>query len=109
MRAGRLNKQIHIMQPVVSTARSTDGAPIVTWSTYLANIWANVEQQTGQEIYRDRNRWEVEETDFICRWTTHTILTDYRVRYDSADYDIKAVINVNEADRELRLITRKHR
>ena len=53
------------MQPVVSTARSTDGAPIVTWSTYLANIWANVEQQTGQEIYRDRNRWEVEETDFI--------------------------------------------
>ena len=97
------------MQPVVSTARSTDGAPVVTWSTYLANIWANVEQQTGQEIYRDRNRWEVEETDFICRWTTHTILTDYRVRYDSADYDIKAVINVNEANRELRLITRKHR
>jgi len=109
MRAGRLNKQIHIMQPVVSTARSTDGAPVVTWSTYLANIWANVEQQTGQEIYRDRNRWEVEETDFICRWTTHTILTDYRVRYGSADYDIKAVINVNEANRELRLITRKHR
>ena len=109
MRAGALNRQIHIMEPVVSTARSTDGAPVVTWSTFLANIWASVDQQSGAEIYRDRNRWEVEEVDFVVRWTTHSILTDYRVRYNSEDYDIKAVIDVNDAHRELQLMTRKHR
>jgi len=109
MRAGALDKLVHIMRPVVSTARSTDGAPITTWSTYIANIWASVEQKTGTEIYQDRNRWEVDETDFIMRWTTHTIDPDYRVRYGGNDYDIKAVINVSEADRERRLITKRHR
>ena len=97
------------MEPVISTARSTDGGLITTWSTLLANIWAEVDQKTGSEQYRDRNRWEVDETDFIIRWTTHDIEQDYVVRYAGNDYDIKAVINVNEADRERRLITRLHK
>lgn len=107
MRAGLLNKQITIMQPV-STARSTDGAPVVTYSTYLANIWAAVDNKKGKEVYRDRRRWEVDEVDFTVRWTTAVIENDYVVRWAGNDYDIKAVINVDEADRELKLITRLH-
>ena len=106
MRAGLLDKLITIREPV-STARSTDGAPIYTQSTLLKDVWAMVDVRTGREDYRDRARWDVQEVDFIMRWTTHTIAPDMVVRYNGSDYDIKAVINVAEADRELHLITRK--
>ena len=108
MRAGTLNKLIHIMK-VSSWTRSTDGEPIAVWTTHIENIFANVQHQTGKETYRDRYRWEVDETDFIIRWTTHTFDPEMRVRYSGDDYDIKAVINVNERDREIRLITTKHK
>ena len=91
-----------------ATARSTDGAPIETWSTLLSNIWAAVDPRQGTETYRDRYRWEVDEVDFTLRWTTVTIAPSDRVRYAGNDYDIKAVINVKEANRELQLITTKH-
>jgi len=107
MRAGKINKQISIRYPV-STARSTDGAPIVTTSTLLTDIWAQVDPKTGSEMYRDRNRWEVEETDFFIRYTTATITPSMSVRWDGNDYDIKAIINVGERNRELQLITKRH-
>lgn len=91
-----------------ATARSTDGAPIEVWSTLIANVWAAVDQRLGAETYRDRYRWEVDEVDFTLRWTTVTIEPSHRVRYAGNDYDIKAVINVKEANRELQLITTKH-
>ena len=109
IRAGLRNKQIHIMQSSVSTARSTDGAPIVVWSTMLANMWAQVVPKKGTELYRNRYRWEVEETDFYMNWTTHTITADHRVKYDGDDYEIKAVINIDEANVNWQFITRKIR
>ncbi len=105
MRAGRLDKQIHIMKSSISSARSTDGAPVVVWSTMLANIWAEVVPKTGSEIYRDRYRWEVEETDFFTHWTTHTITADNRIKYDGDEYEIRAVINVGEKNVERQFIT----
>lgn len=108
MRAGLLNKQISIMS-ASATARSTDGAPIEVWSTLLGNIWAAVDPRMGKETYRDRNRWEVEDVDFTLRWTTVAIIPEYRVRYSGNDYDIRAVINVKEANRELQLITTRHK
>ena len=109
MRAGLLNKQIHIMQSSVSTARSTDGAPVMVWSTMIANLWAQVIPKTGSnEVYRDRYRWEVDETDFITRWTTHTITADNRIKYDGNEYEIKAVINVDEANVQRQFMTKRH-
>lgn len=109
MRAGKLNKQISILRSSVSSARSTDGAPIVVWSTLLKNIWARVIPQSGSnETYRDRYRWEVNEVDFETRWTTHTLTADDRVKYDGNDYEIKAVINVDEANVERQIMTKRH-
>lgn len=107
MRAGKINKQISIRYPV-STVRSTDGAPIITESTLLTNIWAQVDPKTGGETYRDRNRWETEETDFFIRYTTAAITPSMSVRWDGNDYDIKAIINIEERNRELQLITKRH-
>ena len=96
------------MKSSISTARSTDGAPIVVWSTLLSNIWAEVIPKTGSnEVYRDRYRWEVDETDFITRWTTHTVTADNRIKYNGDEYEIKAVINVGEADVTRHFITKK--
>ena len=106
MRAGLLRETISV-RAAVSTARSTDGAPIVTYSTILADAWARVAPQKGVELYRDRNRWEVDETDFFIRYTTVSINPANEVIYNSDVYDIKAVINVDERNRELQLITKK--
>lgn len=106
MRAGRLRDVISIQNPV-TTARSTDGAPIVTVSTFMKSVWARVVHKTGSEMYRDRNRWEINETDFYIRYTTKTITPSMSVRYNSGSYDIKAIINVGERDREIQLITKK--
>jgi len=106
MRAGLLNKTISIRQ-IASTARSTDGAPIVTRSTILADIWSRVDPKTGKELYRDRNRWEVDETDFFIRFTTVSITPAMEVAYSGNTYDIKAVINVDERDREIQIITKR--
>ena len=106
MRAGQLDRLITITYPV-STARSTDGAPIVTTSTLLSDIWARKETKTGSEIYRDRNRWEVNEADFFIRYTTVSITPSMSVLDDGDSYDIKAIINVKEKDRELQLITKR--
>ena len=106
MRAGLLDKQINIRYSV-STARSTDGAPIVTTSTLLTDVWARVDHKTGGENYKDRNRWEINETDFFIRYTTAAITPSMSVYYGGESYDIKAIINVNEDNRELQIITKK--
>jgi SPP1 family predicted phage head-tail adaptor len=107
MRAGQINKQISIRYPI-STARSTDGAPIVTTGTLLSDIWARAEPQTGSEVYRDRNRWDVDEIDFYIRYTTATVTNQMWIDYKGNDYDIKAVINVDERDREIQIMTKRH-
>ena len=106
MRAGLLRDIISIRSPA-STSRSTDGAPIVTQSTVLKDIWARVDNKAGTEIYRDRNRWDVEEADFFIRYTTVSITPTMTVRYNSADYDIKAIIDLDNRHRELQIITKK--
>lgn len=106
MRAGLLRDVISIRYPV-TTARSTDGEPIVTQSTLMSNVWARVDHKTGSEMYRDRNRWEVNETDFFIRYTTNSITPSMSVNYENNDYDIKAVINVDEREREIHLITKR--
>jgi SPP1 family predicted phage head-tail adaptor len=107
MRAGLLRDVISIRYPV-TTARSTDGAPIETESTLLKNVWARVDHKTGSETYRNRNRWEINETDFFIRYTTAAITKSMHVNYNGNDYDIKAIINVDERDREIQLITKKY-
>ena len=107
MRAGQLNKLITIVEPVLSTARSTDGGAVYTESTVIKDIWARVDMRTGTEDYRGRARWDNREVDFFMRWTTHTITPDMVVRYSSQDYDIKAVINVGEKNRERHLMTER--
>lgn len=106
MRAGRLNRQITITSPV-STARSTDGAPIVVNSTLLSKVWARVDPKAGSEVYRDRNRWEINETDFFIRYTTVSITPSMSVSYNGNSYDIKAVINLDDDNWELQLITKR--
>jgi len=106
MRAGLLNKTISI-HAYSATARSTSGEPIETTSTVLSGIWARVDAKTGNEDYRQRGRWEIDEKDFFIRYTTVSITPSMSVVYGGNEYDIKAVINVGEADRELQLITER--
>lgn len=106
MRAGRLNRQISI-HSYSATSRSTSGEPIETESTVLKDVWARVDPKTGDENYRQRARWETVETDFYIRYTTVSITPSMSLEYLSNDYDIKAVINVGEKDREYQIITER--
>jgi len=106
MRAGLLNKTISI-HAYTATARSTSGEPVEAQSTVLAGVWARVDPKTGKEDYRQRSRWENVEADFFIRWTTVSITPSMSVGYDGNEYDIKAVINTGESNRELQLITER--
>lgn len=94
MRAGKLNRQISIIQPSV-TGRSTDGEPIFSWSTIL-NTWADRVPLSGREYARMDTRWSEVTTRFIMRYSS---LIDSKCRIldlvDNAEYDIKAIIEMD--------------
>lgn len=108
MRAGKLNRLISIRSPS-ATARSTDGEPIVTWSTVLGNVWADVQPLSGRELFRASERYSEVTTRFIVRYSS---LVDATMRVidlgaSSAAYDIKAVIDINDERKGLEILAQR--
>lgn len=103
--AGRLDRLINIRQPV-STARSTDGEPIQTWTTVLENIWCDVRPITAREFFRSDNRYAEADTMFTLRYTS-VINSTMRVILDSNEYWIESVIDVSYEHRELQILGKR--
>jgi len=110
MRAGKLNRQISIRAPSTWT-RSTDGEPVITWSTVLTSIWADRQPVSGKELFAQDARWSEATVRFITRYsslvdTTHRIID---LADSSAEYNILAVININDERRGLELLASRVR
>lgn len=105
MRAGRLNKRISVISPR-TTARSTDGAPIVTHTTVLGDIWASVEPMGGREQFRGDYRWVDSDTRFTIRYSTVSITPSNLIVYNGSTYDIQGIVNTDERNRELVIMAR---
>jgi SPP1 family predicted phage head-tail adaptor len=105
MRAGRLNRQISIISPR-TTARSADGAPIVTQTTVL-RCWANVEPLSGSEMFRGDYRYAEDSMKFTIRYTTESIAAPMSVVCTGSTYNILSVLDSSNAHREMVLIATK--
>lgn len=105
MRAGRLKNRISIISPR-TTARSTDGAPIVTYTTIL-NTWADVRPIAGREMFRGDYRWADADTEFTIRYSTEGIEAKQFIVFNGSTYNILSVIDSSNAHREMVLIAYK--
>ena len=86
MNAGRMNKLININKSTY-TARSTDGAPIITLSTKASNVWAEAKPITGTERFIQNAKYYEADIQFTMRYTT--VLTEKcQIKYNSEYYDI---------------------
>jgi SPP1 family predicted phage head-tail adaptor len=102
MNAGRLDRIISIVK-TTSTARSTDGAPIMTMATLASAVWASVYPVTGRETYINNAQFYEADTLFTMRYST--VVTELcQISYNSQYYNINKIINYGERNRELQII-----
>lgn len=112
LRSGTLNRIINVRFPTTS-GRSTDGEPTFTWSTVLTEVWADKQPISGRELFRQDVRWAECNTKWILRYVstlTSVIVPTARVidlADSSAEYDIKAVIDIDNENKAWELITQK--
>lgn len=95
--SGKLNRQIDILS--VGTTKNNYGEPISTASTQAGQFWADVKPISGTEYFAANQVLSESEFVFTIRYTT-LITPDHSmiVRYNSQDYNIRAVINVKDED-----------
>ena len=106
MRAGLLKHKISIISPR-TTARSTDGAPIVTYTTIL-NTWAEAEQVGGGEAFRGDYRWADADMKFVIRYSTEGIEAKQNIIFNGSTYNILSVIDSSFAHREMVIMANKN-
>jgi len=109
LRSGALNRLIDIRSPSTWT-RSTDGQPIMTWSTIATGVWADRIPLTAREMFRADVRWEEVRTKFVIRHTTVAITPQCRLidlADSSAEYDIKEIIDIDDQQKAYELLVSK--
>jgi len=108
MRAGRLNRVISIRKPTTGL-RSTSGEPIITWTTVLDEIWADKQPVSAREMFSQDERWSDVSVKFITRYSTLVTPTCKLIDIadSSAEYDIRAVINIKDRNQGMELLARK--
>ena len=108
MRAGTLNRQISIRSPS-STGRSTDGQPIMSWTTVLDTVWADRQPISGKEMFERDVRWAEVSMRYVIRYsslvTPKCRLID--LNDSSAEYEIDAVIDIRDQRRGLEILAHK--
>ena len=106
MNAGKLNKRIAIQY--TGSTQDEFGAQVLTWST-LCNPWASVEPLQGREYFSAKQTISDVDTRFVVRFSTETsaVTPKMRVVYDTKNYDIESVINIDNKDKEMQLVCRK--
>lgn len=104
MQAGKLRQKVTI-QTLASASPQQDatGAPDQSWTAHLTDIWAAVEPLTARELLAAQEFHAEVTTRIRIRYRsgiTHLMRVVFGTRY----YDIKAVIDREEANRELELL-----
>lgn len=100
MRAGRLRHRVVLQSR--TTAQNAYGEQVVSW-TNTGTYWAAVEPVTGKERFASGERVHEQDVRVVMRYVGE-IDTTQRISFDSKVYDIKAVINKDERNREYELL-----
>lgn len=107
MRAGRLRHQIRFERSTETVNAYNE--PVQTWSL-LASAWVGIEPLRGNERIAAMQVQAAADVRIVTRY--QTALSDLnpkdRAVFGSKVYDIKAVINVDERNRELQVMATEH-
>ena len=106
--AGKQRHTITIQRP--ATTSDGLGGFEVTWQN-VCTVRASVEPLQGREFFAARQMQTVSTVRFRLRWLkgfTDQISEEMRVLFDGRVFDIQAVINVRERNRELHLMCAEH-
>jgi SPP1 family predicted phage head-tail adaptor len=109
MKIGTLNRRIQIQEP--STAQDGFGQQLQSgWATAYT-CWAGIDIQNSQLIYSTSEFIEKVTFRITCRWTSSfTFQPNQRILYTEATtgithiYEIQAVLNTEQRNRELTLM-----
>ena len=100
MRAGKLRHRITIEQN--TPTRDALGAEVDSWSSFAVR-WAAVEPLGGREFWDARRVNAERRVRFRLRYVVG-VTPEMRVSFDGRVFDIQAVIDVEERNRELQLV-----
>jgi len=91
------------IQTPTRTANSY-GEPIETFSTFCIR-WAEMIAVTGREVFTGSQEVNDYPVVFKLRYddTTKSITEKMRISYDSKYYDIEAVVNYNDLNKEIHI------
>ncbi len=103
MRAGELRNSIIIQKPTETNAY---GKVTSSWATH-ATVWAKVMPQSGSEYWSAKQRQEKEPVIFKIRYVAG-ITQKMRVSFNSLIYNINSIVNVEQRNREILLITEEY-
>jgi SPP1 family predicted phage head-tail adaptor len=101
MRAGRLTRRITIQVNSSSTTNGY-GEKIKQW-TDQATVWAEKRDLSMRELFQAGQIYPEVTTAFIMRYSTG-ITPMNRIYFGGKYYDIRSVIDVDDQQRELRLL-----
>lgn len=100
MNPGKLNKRV-ILQSF-QTVKDEEGIPTQQWSNTMS-LYASVEPLTGREYWLAASTESQNSLKITVRYKKG-ISSDMRLVYNAKNYDIKSVIDPNEAHKELVLM-----
>ena len=100
LRSNRMRHRIEILEK--SVTQNATGEEMITW-TGVGDFWASVEPIRGREFVEMKQAQAEISTRIRMRFTDG-ITPTMRVRYDGRDFEIQAVIHVEEKQRELQLM-----
>lgn len=104
MRAGTLRDRVVLEESV--PMQDATGDVVMTWVPRTI-VWASIEPLTGREAVLLAAQGASEMNTRICmRWspTLAALTTSWRLRFESTLYNIKSIVNTNNANRELELL-----
>ena len=80
------------------------GGTVYTWTTF-ATVWAFVRPLRGRDLVAAQAAQNVTEVVFNIRYVAG-LLSSMRIVYDGKNYDITALINIEEANREIDIMVK---
>lgn len=107
MNAGRMDKIVSVVK-TTSTARSTDGAPILTITTQASNVWAEFKPVTGRESFINEAIHYEADAVITMRYTT-AVNEVCMIKYNDDFYNIKKFIDFSGDNRVLEILGRRVR
>lgn len=100
MNPGELRHQVALQSSTMTT--NSFGEKITTWSTY-ALAWAAIKPLQGRELANAKQVHEQIDYEIRIRFR-ESVDSSHRILFGSRIFEVQAVLNVDERNKELKLL-----